>query len=287
LFGGPNFVLDLKKEAAPHGVSRAQLWRPIKIGAVVAAVILAAGACGLVVLANRPNLGFVVNVDKELTISKSLGDLQEAQERELAGFEARHQDNLKTLARKHFFYQRDTAAETRNYRESLKTLDENARTAQASVALQALEKANIRCCVVDEAAADHWLDRPINMLPMKLALSPDFAGQAIDALKAVGFQARRLDAEIRITGLFNVSIPLTTDPRYGDILKNAVKQKVDGSPWLVESLADTLQWKTAAWRDAQRPAGDRDKELADIRQLVRSHEELQGELPSDVQQALK
>ncbi len=121
LYGAENFKLDL--EGGGRGVSKAELWRPVKIGAAVSAVILALGVVGMVVIAHRPNFGYAVNVDKELEYSRSVEDLRERVTKEREGFESRHAENLAVLAKKHWFYERDTVTESRNYQAALVELE--------------------------------------------------------------------------------------------------------------------------------------------------------------------
>ncbi len=121
LYGAENFKLDL--HAGPSGVSKAELWRPVKIGAAVSAVIMALGVVGVVAVAHRPSFGYEVNVDKELEYSKSVEVLRENVVKERAGFEARHAENLAVLAKKHWFYEGDTVTEAKNYEAALVGLE--------------------------------------------------------------------------------------------------------------------------------------------------------------------
>jgi maltose/moltooligosaccharide transporter len=134
LYGAENFKLDL--EGGPRGVSKAELWRPVKIGAAVSAVIVALGVLGTVVISNRPSFGYEVNVDKELEYSRSVEVLRERAAKERAGFEARHAENLAVLAKKHWFYGRDTVTEAANYHAAISELEKMERemTAKLSAA---------------------------------------------------------------------------------------------------------------------------------------------------------
>ena len=99
------------------------MWRPVKIGAAVSAVIMALGVVGVVAVAHRPSFGYEVNVDKELEYSKSVEVLRENVVKERAGFEARHAENLAVLAKKHWFYEGDTVMEAKNYEAALVGLE--------------------------------------------------------------------------------------------------------------------------------------------------------------------
>ncbi|MCL2648594.1 MAG: hypothetical protein FWD61_16585 [Phycisphaerales bacterium] len=123
LFGGANFKLDLNAPPDAGGPSKAQLWRPIKIGACVAAMLLAVGVYGMIVLVQRPNVFFEINKDHHLMHAKSLEHLEELVAKERQDIEARHADNLRTLAKKHLFWQHDAAVELANYQSSFQTLE--------------------------------------------------------------------------------------------------------------------------------------------------------------------
>jgi hypothetical protein len=114
LFGAEKFQLDLGK--TDSGVSRAQLWRPLKIGAAISVVILSVAAWGLFVLARRPDLGFAVDHDREISTARNVPELMRNWMQERDDMKKRHENNLVTLSKKRLLWESDTRTELQNYR---------------------------------------------------------------------------------------------------------------------------------------------------------------------------
>jgi len=55
----------------------------------------------------------------------------------------------------------------------------------------------------------------------------------------------------------------------------------------VSGLPDTLRGKILAWRDSERRASKRQKDLLDILRLVEAHPKLRKLLPSDLAKKIK
>jgi len=67
----------------------------------------------------------------------------------------------------------------------------------------------------------------------------------------------------------------------------AVPAGVHGILMRVASMEDTLRGKIEAWRDPQRRASKRHKDLADIMRLLEAHPKLRRLIPDDVRSKLE
>jgi hypothetical protein len=105
---------------------------------------------------------------------------------------------------------------------------------------------------------------------------------ATEALEAAGFKAERFEGSINLRGRSELSVQISTEDFCQDFAARAVPADVHGILMRVASLEDTLRGKVKAWRDAQRRASRRQKDLADILRLLETHPRLRKTLPPDV-----
>ncbi len=148
--------------------------------------------------------------------------------------------------------------------------------------VETLEQAEIAWCMIEGLAVNHWAAEPVTTADMDLVIATERVEEAVRALEAVGFRATRFEWSINLKGRSDVSVQISTDAAYRDFPARAVPADVHGILMRVASLPDTLAGKVLAWRDAQRRASKRQKDLADILRLLESHPELKSQLPGDV-----
>ena len=84
-----------------------------------------------------------------------------------------------------------------------------------------------------------------------------------------------------------VSVQISTEEVYREFPARSVQADIHGILMRVASLPDTLQGKILAYRDAERRASKRQKDLLDITRLVEAHPKLKKILPADVARKIK
>jgi hypothetical protein len=289
LFGGAKFSLDLSKGTEGSGVSRAALWRPLQIGAVAGAVVMALGLWGLVILANRPNLGYVPDQNNDLTNAKTLEALRKKVEGERAGFSARHAENLKTLSKKHLFYRHDTVLEARHYAEAAVELERAAREAQVTLAGRVLKKAEVQWCLSGQMAVDYYLKDPVTA-EGGVVLAVDKVEEAVKALEGAGFKVEKGEPLLKVTGHNGLGMWLATDGTSRRLPAGARKGNVPGTSLKGMQMAadnEVFAWKVMLWRDAGRGEAERRKDWSDIRRLIKAKPSLRKHLPMELRKEFR
>ncbi len=148
--------------------------------------------------------------------------------------------------------------------------------------VETLERREIPWCMIGGLAVNHWAQEAMTTADVELVVATDRVDEAVQALEAVGFQAARFAWSVNLKGHSKVSVQISTEPFYEGFPAGAVAADVHGILLRVASLEDTLRGKIKAWRDPERRASQRQKDLTDILRLVESHPELRKLLPDGV-----
>jgi len=147
---------------------------------------------------------------------------------------------------------------------------------------ETLEWREIPWCVIGGLAVNHWAQEPMATADVDLVVATDRVEDAVSALETAGFKAARFAWSINLRGHSKVSVQISTESFYQDFPARSVPADVHGILLRVASLEDTLQGKVRAWRDVERRASKRQKDLADILRLLEAHPQLRSSLPEDV-----
>lgn len=148
--------------------------------------------------------------------------------------------------------------------------------------VETLEKREIPWCMIGGLAVNCWAQEPMATADVDLVIATDRVEDAVKALEAAGFTANRFEWSVNLKGHSKVSVQISTEAFYRDFPDRSVPADVHGILMRVASLEDTLRGKVKAWRDRQRRASKRQKDLADILRLFEAHPEVHGLLPEDV-----
>ena len=148
--------------------------------------------------------------------------------------------------------------------------------------VQALEAREISWCMIGGLGVNHWALEPMATADVDLVIATEQIEAAVAALVSTGFEARRFEWSINLTGHSKVSAQINTNPINREFPSRAVPADVHGILMRVASLPDILTGKIAAFRDAQRRPSKRQKDLADILRLLEAHPALADTIPADV-----
>lgn len=145
-----------------------------------------------------------------------------------------------------------------------------------------LERLKIQWCMIGGLAVNHWAEEPMATADVDVVVALERVEDAVAALTAAGFTAKRFEWSVNLKGHSKVSVQISTEEFYRDFPSRAVAADVHGIPMRVASVEDTLRGKLAAYADTQRRPSKRQKDLLDIARLMESHPELQGQVPVDI-----
>jgi hypothetical protein len=145
-----------------------------------------------------------------------------------------------------------------------------------------LEGLEIPWCMIGGLAVNHWAAEPLATADVDVVIAHERVEQAVAALEAAGFQAKRFEWSINLKGNSKVSVQISTEDFYQGFPSRSGSADVHGILMRVASLEDTLAGKIAAWSDKERRPSKRQKDLLDIMRLVESHPELKGDLPPEL-----
>lgn len=149
-----------------------------------------------------------------------------------------------------------------------------------------LQRLKIPWCMIGGLAVNHWAAEPLATADVDIVIAAQRVEEAVSALEAEGFQAKRFDWSINLTGSSKVSVQISTEDFYRDFPSRSISADVHGIPMRVASLKDTLAGKVAAWSDKARRPSKRQKDLLDVMRLVESHPELRDALPRELRKRL-
>jgi hypothetical protein len=148
--------------------------------------------------------------------------------------------------------------------------------------VEVLERLEIPWCMIDGLAVNHWAEEPLATADVDVVIAHERVEQAVDALVAAGFEAKRFEWSINLKGTSRLSVQISTEDFYQEFPSGSVSADVHGILMRVASLEDTCAGKIAAWSDKARRPSKRQKDLLDIMRLVESHPELKDELPPEL-----
>lgn len=148
--------------------------------------------------------------------------------------------------------------------------------------VQVLEQLEIPWCMIGGLAVNHWSLEPLATADVDIVIAHERVDDAVDALIAAGFQAKRFEWSINLKGSSRLSVQISTEDFYQQFPHRSVSADVHGILMRVASLQDTLAGKIVAWNDTRRRPSKRQKDLLDIMRLVEAHPELKDGLPPEL-----
>jgi len=150
-----------------------------------------------------------------------------------------------------------------------------------------LERLEIAWCMIGGLAVNHWATEPMATADVDVVIAAERVEEAVQALTAAGFKAKKFKWSVNLTGRSKVSVQISTEKVYQEFPGRSVPADIHGILMRVASLPDTLAGKLLAYRDKERRASKRQKDLTDILRLVEAHPKLKKLLPADVAKKLK
>jgi hypothetical protein len=150
-----------------------------------------------------------------------------------------------------------------------------------------LERLEIAWCMIGGLAVNHWATEPMATADVDVVIAAERVEEAVKALTAAGFKAKKFKWSVNLTGRSKVSVQISTEPVYQEFPGRSVPADIHGILMRVANLPDTLAGKLLAYRDKERRASKRQKDLTDILRLVEAHPKLKKLLPADVAKKLK
>ena len=148
--------------------------------------------------------------------------------------------------------------------------------------VEVLERLEIPWCMIGGLAVNHWAQEPLATADVELVIAHERVDDAVDALSAAGFEAKRFEWSINLKGSSRLSVQIRTEDFYQEFPSRSVSADVHGILMRVASLKDTLAGKIVAWSDERRRPSKRQKHLLDIMRLVEAHPELKDDLPPEL-----
>ncbi|HMC50494.1 MAG TPA: nucleotidyl transferase AbiEii/AbiGii toxin family protein [Solirubrobacterales bacterium] len=152
-------------------------------------------------------------------------------------------------------------------------------------ALQVLEEAGARYCVIDGQAVNAYAE-PVVSLDLDLALAPGEV-ERLGALFGPPIRIERFEHSVNLSAPgSDLRIQLQVDPRYQEFPARAEMREVLGHRLPVAKLEDVMQGKVWAASDPSRRASKRQKDLADIARLLEEHPALRDLVPRSILERL-
>lgn len=156
-----------------------------------------------------------------------------------------------------------------------------------SLLVTALEQREIPWCMIGGLAVNHWAKEPMATADVDLVIAAERVEEAVQALRAAGFTAKKFKWSVNLKGRSKVSVQISTEDVYRDFPARSTPADIHGILMRVASRPDTLQGKILAYRDHTRRPSKRQKDLMDIMRLVEAHPKLRQKLPVDVAKKIK
>jgi hypothetical protein len=150
-----------------------------------------------------------------------------------------------------------------------------------------LERLEIAWCMIGGLAVNHWAVEPMATADVDIVITSERVEEAVKALQAAGFKAKKFKWSVNLQGRSKVSVQISTEKVYQEFPGRSVPADIHGILMRVANLRDTLAGKLLAYRDKERRASKRQKDLTDILRLVEAHPKLKKLLPADVAKKLK
>ena len=151
-----------------------------------------------------------------------------------------------------------------------------------SLLVATLERLEIAWCMIGGLAVNHWATEPMATADVDIVIASERVDEAVRALQAAGFKAKKFKWSVNLQGRSKVSVQISTEKVYQEFPGRSVPADIHGILMRVASLRDTLAGKLLAYRDKERRASKRQKDLTDILRLVEAHPKLKKLLPADV-----
>ena len=156
-----------------------------------------------------------------------------------------------------------------------------------SLLVGTLERLEIAWCMIGGLAVNHWATEPMATAYVDVVIAAEQVEKAVKALTAAGFKAKKFKWSVNLTGRSKVSVQISTEKVYQEFPGRSVPADIHGILMRVASLPDTLQGKLLAYRDKERRASKRQKDLTDIFRLVEAHPKLKKLLSADIAKKIK
>ena len=156
-----------------------------------------------------------------------------------------------------------------------------------SLLVATLERLEIAWCMIGGLAVNHWATEPMATADVDIVIASERIDEAVKALQAAGFKAKKFKWSVNLQGRSKVSVQISTEKVYQEFPGRSVPADIHGILMRVASLRDTLAGKLLAYRDKERRASKRQKDLTDILRLVEAHPKLKKLLPADVAKKIK
>ncbi len=156
-----------------------------------------------------------------------------------------------------------------------------------SLLVETLERLELAWCMIGGLAVNHWATEPMATADVDIVIASEQIDKAVKALSAVGFKAKKFKWSVNLQGRSKVSVQISTEKVYREFPGRSVPADIHGILMRVASLRDTLAGKILAYRDRERRASKRQKDLTDILRLVEAHPKLKKLLPADVAKKIK
>jgi len=156
-----------------------------------------------------------------------------------------------------------------------------------SLLVATLERLEIAWCMIGGLAVNHWATEPMATADVDIVIASERVEEAVKALQAAGFKAKKFKWSVNLQGRSKVSVQISTEKVYQEFPGRSVPADIHGILMRVASLRDTLAGKLLAYRDKERRASKRQKDLTDILRLVEAHPKLKKLLPAAVAKKIK
>ena len=156
-----------------------------------------------------------------------------------------------------------------------------------SLLVATLEAREIPWCMIGGLAVNHWAREPMTTADVDVVIAAERIEEAVKALRGAGFIAKKFKWSVNLKGRSKVSVQISTEEAYREFPERSVPADIHGILMRVASLPDTLRGKLLAWRDPERRASKRQKDLLDIMRLVEAHPKLRKLLPADLARKIK
>ena len=156
-----------------------------------------------------------------------------------------------------------------------------------SLLVETLERREIPWCMIGGLAVNYWAKEPMATADVDVVIAAGRVEEAVKALRGAGFVAKKFKWSVNLKGRSKVSVQISTEEAYREFPERSVPADIHGILMRVASLPDTLRGKLLAWRDPERRASKRQKDLLDIMRLVEAHPKLRKLLPADLAKKIK
>ena len=156
-----------------------------------------------------------------------------------------------------------------------------------SLLVETLERREILWCMIGGMAVNYWAKEPMATADVDVVIAAGRVEEAVKALRGAGFVAKKFKWSVNLKGRSKVSVQISTEEAYREFPERSVPADIHGILMRVASLPDTLRGKLLAWRDPERRASKRQKDLLDIMRLVEAHPKLRKLLPADLARKIK